>query len=74
MVPDSPETIVTVPIEKLKIGHREPDCRFFFFIIVTALTVVCTTADAVQTAERTIKMTVGTNTTWSITFSGVKIA
>lgn len=39
-----------------------------------AITVVCTTAGAILTAERTIKMTVGTTTTWSITFSGVKIA
>ena len=41
---------------------------------VGTITVVCTTAGAIQTVERTIKMTVGTDTTWSITFSGVKIA
>ena len=41
---------------------------------IGAITVVCTTAGAILTAERTIKMTVGTTTTWSITFSGVKIA
>lgn len=43
-------------------------------IPIGAITVVCTTAGAILTAERTIKMTVGTTTTWSITFSGVKIA
>ena len=37
-------------------------------------TIVCTLQDAVQTVGRTVLMTVGTTTTWYITFSGVKIA
>jgi hypothetical protein len=44
-------------------------------IPVGTFTIVCTGSGLpAQTVERTINMTVGTNTTWYITFSGVKIA
>jgi hypothetical protein len=39
-----------------------------------SFTIVCTQQDAQQTVGRTVVMTVGTTTSWYITFSGVKIA
>ena len=38
------------------------------------INVVVTVAGAIQTISRSITMTVGTSTTWQVSFTGVKIA
>ena len=38
------------------------------------INVVVTTAGVIQTITRSITMTVGTSTTWQVSFTGVKIA